>query len=429
MVHRIGIWTTACCAWLFLAAAAEAENWSGWRGPRGDGTSLEENLPVTWSATENIAWKVEVPGLGHSSPVIWEDKIFLTTCMTDTQQRVLLCLDRKNGEILWKRTVITCPLEVKHNLNSHASGTPATDGKYVYVAFLEIDGSTELATRNVGQVRPLTPGNIVMAAYDFDGNQQWITRVGSFKSVHGFSSSPVLYKNLVIINGDHDGDSYIAAVDKTNGQTVWKVDREHRTRSYVTPIIREIDGRTQMILAGSHAVDSYDPATGERHWHIDGPTEQFVASMVYNGQYLFLTCGFPEKHMMAIRPDGKGNVTETHIAWRTREGASYVPSPVACGDYFVVVSDNGIGSCFEAATGKRMWMKRMGRRYNTSLLTAAGLVYFLDDDGNTKVVKPGPKYEEVAENALNEPCAASPAASNGQIFIRTEKHLYCIGQK
>lgn len=429
MLHRVGIWTTACCAWLLLAAPAAAENWSGWRGPRGDGTSLEENLPITWSATENVAWKIEVPGLGHSSPVIWEDKIFLTTCLPESEERLLLCLDRTSGELLWKQTVVTCPLEVKHNLNSHASGTPVTDGKLVYVAFLEIDGSTELATRNVGRVRPLTPGNVVMAAYDFEGNQEWIARPGTFKSVHGFSSSPILYKNLVIINGDHDGDSYIAALDKTNGKTVWKVERAHRTRSYVTPIIREIDGRTQMIVAGSHAVDSYNPATGERHWHIDGPTEQFVASMVYNGQYLFLTCGFPEKHMMAIRPDGTGNVTETHIAWRTREGASYVPSPVACGEYFVVVSDNGIASCFEAATGKRLWMKRMGRRYSTSLITAAGLVYFLDDDGNTKVVKPGPKYEEVAENILDEPCAASPAASDGQLFIRTEKHLYCIGKK
>src|SRR5690606_5861514 len=155
MLHRVGIWTTACCAWLLLAAPAAAENWSGWRGPRGDGTSLEENLPITWSATENVAWKIEVPGLGHSSPVIWEDKIFLTTCLPESEERLLLCLDRTSGELLWKQTVVTCPLEVKHNLNSHASGTPVTDGKLVYVAFLEIDGSTELATRNVGRVRPL----------------------------------------------------------------------------------------------------------------------------------------------------------------------------------------------------------------------------------------------------------------------------------
>ncbi len=429
MFNRVGITTFAFAAWMVFAATATAENWNGWRGPRGDGTSLEKNLPTQWSATENIAWKAEIPGVGHSSPVVWENRIFLTTCLPESEQRVLLCLDRKSGQILWQQTVITCPLEVKHNLNSHASGTPTTDGECVYVAFLEIDGSTELATRNVGRVRPLTPGNMVVAAYDFEGNQKWIARPGTFKSVHGFSSSPVLYKNLVIINGDHDGDSYIAALDKTSGQTVWKVDRAHRTRSYVTPIIREIDGRTQMILAGSHAVDSYDPATGQRHWHIDGPTEQFVASMVYNGEYVFLTCGFPEKHMMAIRPDGKGNVTETHIAWRTREGASYVPSPVVCGDYFVVVSDNGIASCFNASTGERQWMKRMGRRYNTSLVTAGDLVYFLDDDGTTKVVKPGPEYEEIAANELGEPCAASPAISNGQIFIRTEKHLFCIGKQ
>ena len=183
-----------------------------------------------------------------------------------------------------------------------------------------------------------------------------------------------------------------------------------------------------MILSGSHAVDSYDPATGKQHWHMDGPTEQFVASMIYNGEFLFMTCGFPDKHMLAIRPDGEGNVTETHVAWRTKEGASYVPSPVACGDYFLVVADNGIASCFEAKTGERAWIKRMGRRYSPSLVTAGGLVYFLDDDGNTRVVKPGPEYEELAENSLEEPCSASPAISQGQIFIRTEKHLFCIGK-
>ncbi len=411
-----------------LSTVVAAENWSGWRGPRGDGTSLETKVPTKWSDAENVAWKVAVPGLGHSSPVIWENRVFLTTCLTDTEERVLLCLDRKTGKTLWQKTVFKCPLEVKHNLNSHASGTPATDGSLVYVAFLEIDGSTELATRNVGRVRPFTPGQIVVAAYDFEGNQKWLTKPGTFKSVHGFSSCPVLHGDKVIINGDHDGDSYIVALNKHTGKTEWKVERAHKTRSYVTPIIREIDGRTQMILAGSHAVDSYNPDNGELHWHMDGPTEQFVASMIYNGEFLFLTCGFPDKHMMAIRPDGTGNVTETHVAWRTKEGASYVPSPVACDKYFLVVADNGIASCFDAKTGERAWIKRLGRRYSASLVTANGLVYFLDDDGNTRVVKPGPEYEELAENALNEPCSASPAISNGQIFIRTENNLYCIGK-
>ncbi len=208
-----------------------------------------------------------------------------------------------------------------------------------------------------------------------------------------------------------------------------KTPRENHTRSYCTPIIREIAGRTQMILSGNKCIASYDPHDGQRHWIIDGPTEQFVASMVFNGDLLFMTAGFPQHHMLAIRPDGQGNVTSTHIAWRTEKGASYVPSPIAAGDYFLVVSDGGIASCFAATTGERLWMERLGPHYSTSLVSSGGLVYFLADSGVTKVVRPGPQLEVVAENAIDEYCYASPAISQGQIFLRGEKHLYAIGKK
>jgi outer membrane protein assembly factor BamB len=208
---------------------------------------------------------------------------------------------------------------------------------------------------------------------------------------------------------------------------VWKVDRENKTRSYCTPIVRHIDGRTQMILSGSKCVASYDPHDGSRHWIIDGPTEQFVASIVYNGSLLFLTAGYPELHMMAVRPDGRGNVTDTHIAWRTTRGASYVPSPIAEGDYFLVVSDGGIASCFEAESGKRLWQERLGTHFSSSLVSAGGLVYFTADDGATTVVRPGSKLDVVAENKLGEYCFASPAISHGNVFFRSEQNLYCIG--
>jgi outer membrane protein assembly factor BamB len=408
-------------------APARAEHWNAWRGPRGDGTSLEQDLPVRWSATENIAWKVPVPGTGHASPIVWGERLFLVTCLPETQERVLLSIDTAAGKPLWQRTVVTSPLETKHQLNSHASSTPATDGELVYVAFLEIDGRTEPA-RNVSQPRPVTPGQIVVAAYDFDGEQRWMARPGEFVSVHGFCSCPVLFEDLVILNGDHDGDSYLVALDKATGRTAWKVPRENRTRSYVTPIIREMDGRTQMILSGDRSVASYDPRTGKRHWIMDGPTEQFVASPVENAGLLFLTAGFPDKHLVALRPDGSGRIGEEQIVWREREGASYVPSPIACGEYFLVTSDNGVASCFVAATGERVWRERLGRHYSTSPVTAGGLVYFLEDDGVTQVVRPGHEFELVAENDLGEPCSASPAVSGGSIYVRTERHLYRIGQ-
>jgi outer membrane protein assembly factor BamB len=408
---------------LAVACSLRAEDWPCWRGPRGDGTSSEKNVPIQWNAadgkSENIAWKVATPGYGHSSPIVLGERIFLTACIEAENRRVLLCYDRATGKPLWQRDVVAAPLEFKHGLNSFASSTPTADAEHVYVTFLEPDDSGKGKS-------DATPGHMVVAAFDHEGNQKWLVRPGRFSSRHGYCSCPVLYKDLVIVNGDHDGDAYIVALRRGTGETVWKIDRENNTRSYVTPIVRETDGRVQMILSGNKCVASYDPATGKQHWIVDGPTEQFVASMVYDGKLVFLTAGFPEHHILAIRPDGSGNVTDTHIVWRTTKACSYVPSPIVVGEYFLCVSDEGMGTCYEAATGKRHWLQRMGSHYSGSLVTANGLVYFTDDSGVTKVVRPGKKYELVAENKLGERTFASPAISSGAIFLRTEGHLVCI---
>ena len=411
----------------FVSISLMAENWPGWRGPRGDGTSLEKGVPVKWSATENVAWKMKVPGRGHSSPVIWGDRVLLASCLPEKEQRILLCLDRRTGRELWRRVVVKSGLETLHRLNSRASGTPATDGKLIFATFMKIDGR-KVPAPNVGAARLITPGTIVVAAFDMDGRQKWNVEIGEFISAHGFNSCPVIYEDLVIINGDHDGKSYMAALDRETGKVRWKVKREHGIRSYGTPIIRKVGGRTQMVLAGSKAVTSYDPDTGRQHWTVDGPTEQFVASMVFDGSHFFVTGGFPERHILAIRPDGKGNVTETHIAWRARRGASYVPSPIVVGKYFLVVADSGVASCFLAKTGERLWMERLGGGHSASTISAGGLVYFVSDKGVTSVVKPGPKFEVMAKNEIGELVSSSPAISQGQIFIRGEKHLFCVGR-
>ena len=394
---------------LFSARSVPAENWPVWRGLRLDGTSLEKNFPTTWSASNNIVWQTSLPGGGHASPIVWEDKIFTVAALAATQDRVLLCLDRLTGKILWQQAVLTSPLEKKHSLNSHASSTPATDGKLIYVTFLDVN-------------------QMVVAAYDFKGKQQWLVRPGSFASMHGFCSSPVLYGDKVIVNGDHDGNSYLVALDRATGKTLWKTPRENNTRSYCVPLIRELAGRTQMILSGDKCVASYDPNNGSRHWVIDGPTEQFVASLVYNEKagLLFMTGGFPEHHILAIKPDGLGNVTGTKIVWRTHKGVAYVPSPISEGDYFLVVSDSGVAHCFEAATGRLAWQERLGEQH-ASLVSANGLVYFLNDNGMMNVVRPGPVFARVAQNELGEKTFASPALSQGQIFIRGDKSLFCIG--
>ena len=238
------------------------ENWPGWRGPTGDGISSEQGIPTQWSSTENIAWKVTIPGNGHSSPIVWGDKIFLTTCLPNREERLLLCLDRLTGKTIWRQVVLNSPLESIHRLNSRASGTPTTDGKQVYVTFMRAVGD-EVPAPNVGTHRLITPGKIVVAAFDLNGKLNWKTEVGDFVSAHGFSTCPVLFKDLVIINGDHDGDGYIVALDRKTGNERWRTARQNKTRSYVTPIIREIDGRTQMILSGSLSVAGYE--SSEKH--------------------------------------------------------------------------------------------------------------------------------------------------------------------
>jgi outer membrane protein assembly factor BamB len=389
-------------------ACARAADWPGWRGPHGDGTSDEKSFPLTWSATEHVRWKTPVPGKGHSSPVVSNGRVFVTTCLEDEQKRLVLCYDRKDGKELWRREVVQAKLEGKHKLNSYASSTPVADGRHVWVTFFD-------------------PPKVVVVCLDFDGNEVWRKSPGEFHSVHGFCSSPILDNDLLVVNCDQDALAFIVAFDKSTGKEVWRTDRPNRTRSYCVPIVIEAAGRRQLVLSGSKCVASYDPATGKQHWLIDGPTEQFVASLVYRNGMLFMTGGFPEYHLMGIRPDGTGNVTETHVAWHHTKSASYVPSPIAWGDYFYVVTDGGLATCLDVQTGERPWMsQRLGKHHSASPVAANGYLYFPDDDGVTHVLKAGPKFERIARNPLGEECYASPALSDGQIFFRTSNHLWCV---
>jgi hypothetical protein len=392
------------------AVAVTVVDWPAWRGPHGDGRSDEASAPTRWSATENIHWKVRVPGKGHSSPIVFGDRVFLTTALESHEKRMLLCYNRLDGKPIWEREVLRAPLEQRHDRNSYASATPATDGKHVWVSFLQ---------------QP----TIQLACYDVEGNEVWRKSPGRFSSVHGFCSSPVLHEDLVILNCDQDAKAWIVAYDKATGEERWRADRPNRTRSYCTPLVIDVDGKKQLVLSGSKSVAAYDPETGKRIWMMDGPTEQFVASLAYADGVLFVTGGFPQLHMLGVDPRGRGNVTRTHIRWRTHKGVSYVPSPVAHDGHFFVVSDNGLASCFEARTGRLKWKERLGRRHSASAVSAGGRVYFVDDDGETFVVKAAPQFELVAENSLGEACFASPAVSRGQLFIRTVDHLYCIGKE
>ena len=396
---------------ILLASLAHAENWPQWRGPRLDGTSAETNVPVHWSATSNVLWKTELPGAGHASPIVFGNKVFTVSAVAQTEERLLLCLDAASGKILWQKAVLKSPLEKKHSLNSHASSTPACDGERVFVAFLDVN-------------------RMFVSAYDLNGKEQWTVRPGKFSSMHGFCSSPILYKDKVIVNGDHDGDGYIVALDRKTGKEHWRIARPNNTRSYTVPLIRDIDGRAQMVITGSKCTASYDPNNGRLHWIMDGPTEQFVASPVFSERddLVLITSGFPEYHTLAIKADGNGTVGAEKVAWRTIRGAVYVPSPIIDGDYFFIISEGGVAHCFETKSGKILWQERMGT-HHASLVSANHLIYFLNDNGVMNVVKAGPEFERVAQNEIGEKTFASPAISDRQLLIRGEKHLFCIGQR
>ncbi len=333
---------------LLCAVSVRAEDWPSWRGPRLDGSSLEKNLPLKWSVVrdkktgaetmDNIAWGVEIPGVGHSSPIVHGDCVFVTTCLLAAEKRVLLCLDRKCAQ--------SSPGSVKsrprrwnrfeHKLNSYSSSTPATDGNYVYTSVLRIRTKTdtdgppvEAASEKMPRGRPIRFPEIVVAAVRLRGQQGVQEHIpGRFYSPHGFCSSPILYKDKVIVNGDQDAEAFIVALDKTTGAERWRINRPNRTRSYCVPLIVEAGGKTQMVLSGSRSVTSYNPDNGEPIWIIKGPTEQYVASLVYGGSggLFFMTAGFPDYHNLTMIRPGQASSASTPPR-RTSSGTKARRSP------------------------------------------------------------------------------------------------------
>jgi outer membrane protein assembly factor BamB len=395
-----------------IAGSSVAEDWPGWRGPRSDGTVTDKGFPLTWSSKDNVKWKTELRGNGHSSPVVSKGKIFVAGCVEAEKKRVLYCVDRATGKILWEQCAVVAELEKKHNENSWASSTPAADGERVFITFLDNP-----------QLR--------VYCYDYTGKLLWEKNPGEFHSVHGFSSPPMLYKDLVIVNGDQDAPkgqtAFIVALDKKTGEEKWRADRPTKLRSYCPPIVIDAAGKKQLVLTGSKCVASYDPDTGKQNWIIDGPTEQFVSSMVLHNGVLLLTAGFPQHWVMAIDPSGSGNVTRTHVLWSHANEGGYVPSPVAYDGKLFAVDDTGVATCWDVKSGKQYWKERLsGKGHHASGIVADGRIYFVADDGTTFVLKASDDFEILAKNPLGERVFSSPAFSDGDIFLRGAKNLWCI---
>ena len=414
----IALLTGASCLVSQAPAQVNPGDWPQWRGPRLDGSSTDTNLPLNWSKTNGIAWKTAIPGKGHSSPIVVGNRIFVTSCIEETGERLILCFDKKTGKILWQTSPLKAKLEPIHRLNSHSSATPASDGKLLFTTFL-------------------SHPDMRVFCHDLDGRLLWEATPGTLLSKHGFCSSPIIFKDTIILNGDQDADGYLIAYEKETGKVRWRMERPNKTRSYCTPFLLadpEDPTITQLILSGSKCVAGYDAASGKQLWIHKGPTEQYVASLVHSEGILFLSTGFPEYHLMGLRADSRGDITRTDkVAWHIPhqengpKGASYVPSPVAAKDLFFVVSDPGWLGCIEAKTGKRLWMNRLGKHHSASPIISQKRMYFPDDEGITWVVEAGREFRVLARNKIPDEIYASPAASDGKIYIRGLKYLWAVG--
>lgn len=385
-----------------------AANWPQWRGPNGDGISPETNVPVKWSAAENIAWRTPIPGESHSSPVVWEDTVFVTTALPDTQARLLLRLDARTGNILWQRTVVNAAPEYMHRENSLASSTPVTDGERVYTSF-----------QNAKRVD--------LQCYDFEGKQLWSAQPLEFEGEHGYSYTPVIYGDLLFFDCRQEGEAALLALDKRTGKVRWRVEPSRRRISHITPLL-VIDGRRQqLIVCGSDEIHSVNPENGQTWWRCRGPSDVAVAGLSYGDGVLFAAAGYPDRSRMGVRVDGDGDVGNTHVAWRSRRQVTYVPSPVYHEGHFYSILDEGILCCFDAKTGETAWDQRLEGRVRSSLVLAGEHGYTTNDKGVTTVFRATHKgFEPVSVNDLKEFCYSTPAIANGRLYLRTGKNLVCI---
>ncbi len=403
------IGAVAACSFILLAEAASADNWPQWRGPRSQGTSTETRLPVTWSGTENVRWKTALPGPGHSSPITWGNRIFLTAYKREGSKLLTLAIDKATGKIVWEREVAARQIEQMHPTNAPASPTPATDGKYVYVYF----------------------GSFGLVCYDFDGKKIWEKPLGPFPNEWGSASSPVLHGNALILNCDTDAEDFLLALNKTTGDTLWRTSRSNVNRSWAVPVVWNASGTDEIVISGSGRVKAYDARDGKELWTVEGLTTWVTPTPVIAHGMLYVASNGPGGNViMAIRPGGRGNVTSTHVAWRYDRSAPYSSSPVIAGDYLYAVKNGGVMTCLNARTGEVAWQQRIpaGGEYYASLLAADGKVYALSEEGKATVVAAKPAYELLGTNNMGERCMASPAISDGQIFIRSDNTLFCIGK-
>lgn len=420
----------ASCLLLLAAGTARAENWPAWRGPRGDSTSAETNLPVTWSATTNVAWKAEIPASGASTPAIWNDAVFLTG--QEGESLVALRLDATSGRIVWRREIGrgTTPRgkaergrQVFHDLQNLASPSPVTDGQTVVVHF----------------------GNGDLAALDFDGQVLWRRNLqedfGNYTIWWGHANSPLLFDKLVISVCMQDSladeratpaESYVVAHDLRTGKVKWRTPRMtgapgEQADAYTTPVLAQVDGQALLLVMGGNQLDAYDPRSGQRRWYLPGLVGgRTVTGPTVAGNVVLVTQGM-RGALQAVPLAGQGKRSNGEVLWRYDQGTPDTPCPVAVGELVFTVGDDGVARALDLETGRLRWKQRLPGDFKATPLVADGKLYFLNTSGTCTVVAPTARFQKLAENSLPERTLASPAVSDGRIFLRGGNSLYCIG--
>lgn len=414
------------------AAVAWADNWERFRGPNGSGIANDKNIPIKFSAAENVRWKAPIPGDGNSSPIVWGDRLFLQTASLDASDRSLLCLDVKTGKEIWKRTIPGTKVKFRSD-SSHASATPTTDGEAVYVPFWN------------GK-------DIILTAYDFQGDKLWDRNLGEFVSQHGAGASPILYKNLLIFANDKDAfrdtlkktgpvadPSKLFAFDKKTGNTVWEMPREANRACYSAPFILEKPGTApELIVSSATAITSYEPSTGKPNWNWKWTFAKDLLRTVAataHSDGLLLTCsgdGNGERLMVAVAMNGQGKEARPAQIWANGKfkDTPYVTCLLTRGEHVYFVSDYGRAACYHAKTGQQVWTERLpDPAFYASPVMIDGKIYAASNLGDVYVIAAEPTYKLIARNSIGEQIRATPAVANGALYIRTKSHLYCIGEK
>ena len=388
-----------------------ADDWPSWRGPQGNGHSRETNLPTRWDA-KSIVWKTALPGVGQSSPIVWQERVFLTSALEQGKKRIVLCVDRTTGKIVWQQEAWAGAPEPSHKMNGWASSTCATDGERV-VAFFGKGG---------------------LHCYSMDGKKLWSRDLGEFAGPWGTSACPIFVGDLVVQNCDSIKDPYILAVDKRTGKDVWKTPRPTPFRGgWSTPVLVDGAKRQELVLNGEDFLISYQPQSGKELWRCKTFKGRGEPTVAPGKDKVFVVNGLAGD-IYSVKLGGSGDVTASHMAWHTpRKGGRDQPSPILVDNFLVVGDMTGLVTCYDSASGKILWKERLLEDvYSASPIAANGLVYFLSENGNTSVLEPGNQFKLVAENSLNasgEIFRASLTPSEGQIFARSHSHLFCIAGK